>query len=107
MGNRVIQYFTWMMLDLYGRAWLDEHIHGWVAVGAPWLGAPKMCRALVCTVANISPDLNTDYRRAHGLGSLIDDEGRDCLFQISRDDHVLGTRKDGCLLEEFETVSLI
>eukprot|EP01127_Copromyxa_protea_P016156 TRINITY_DN4751_c0_g1_i1.p1 TRINITY_DN4751_c0_g1~~TRINITY_DN4751_c0_g1_i1.p1 ORF type:complete len:957 (+),score=156.27 TRINITY_DN4751_c0_g1_i1:1083-3953(+) len=47
MGNRIIQYFTWMMHSLYGRRWLDEHIHGWVAVGAPWLGAPKMCRALV------------------------------------------------------------
>eukprot|EP01127_Copromyxa_protea_P003551 TRINITY_DN1335_c0_g1_i2.p1 TRINITY_DN1335_c0_g1~~TRINITY_DN1335_c0_g1_i2.p1 ORF type:complete len:864 (-),score=121.64 TRINITY_DN1335_c0_g1_i2:1102-3693(-) len=47
MGNRMIQYFTMMMKDKHGKKWLDKHVHGWVAVGSPWLGTPKMCRALI------------------------------------------------------------
>eukprot|EP01124_Arcella_intermedia_P023713 TRINITY_DN3825_c0_g1_i1.p1 TRINITY_DN3825_c0_g1~~TRINITY_DN3825_c0_g1_i1.p1 ORF type:complete len:984 (+),score=206.70 TRINITY_DN3825_c0_g1_i1:18-2969(+) len=47
MGNRIIQYFLLFVEINFGRKWIDEHIYSWVAVGAPWLGAPKMLRALI------------------------------------------------------------
>jgi len=76
MGNRIIQYFlNWvrtinqplagqlafqmnqpikLMIDWttqaklnHGQAWIDQNIHTFVAVGAPFLGAPKSVRGLV------------------------------------------------------------
>ncbi|ELR15075.1 C2 domain containing protein [Acanthamoeba castellanii str. Neff] len=49
MGNRVIQYFlNWVMQnDRYGRKWIDDNVHTFMAVGAPWLGASKAIRGLV------------------------------------------------------------
>jgi hypothetical protein len=58
MGNRVLQYFLHRLVategDL-GRQWIDRHVHSYVAVGAPFLGAPKIVRSLVRTTAPLSP----------------------------------------------------
>ncbi|KAH3743809.1 Lecithin:cholesterol acyltransferase [Pelomyxa schiedti] len=49
MGNRTIQYFLNMVKsEPEGQQWLDSHIHTFIAVGAPFLGAAKPIRAL-CT----------------------------------------------------------
>ena len=48
MGNRVFTYFlNWMKEKEGGTAWIKEHVHTFVAVGAPWLGASKTIRSLV------------------------------------------------------------
>jgi len=42
MGNKVVQYFLNMMKEsepASGQQWLDQHIHTWIMVGAPTLGA--------------------------------------------------------------------
>lgn len=47
---RVLQYFLHMLVENegeQGRGWIDQHIHSYVAVGAPFLGAPKIVRSLV------------------------------------------------------------
>lgn len=68
MGNRIIQYFlNWVGLLSYfsycdsnmnyikvkqqpgGQVWIDNNVHTFVAVGAPFLGAPKSVRGLVHT----------------------------------------------------------
>ena len=47
MGNRVFQYFLkWVEREL-GRNWIDDHIHCSLALGAPYLGAPKVNLFLV------------------------------------------------------------
>ncbi|PRP87710.1 hypothetical protein PROFUN_02410 [Planoprotostelium fungivorum] len=47
MGNRLVQYFlTWAEKN-HGREWIDANIDTFVAVGAPWLGAPKTVRGAV------------------------------------------------------------
>eukprot|EP01098_Paradermamoeba_levis_P014073 TRINITY_DN6604_c0_g1_i1.p1 TRINITY_DN6604_c0_g1~~TRINITY_DN6604_c0_g1_i1.p1 ORF type:complete len:843 (-),score=239.72 TRINITY_DN6604_c0_g1_i1:41-2251(-) len=47
MGNRTAHYFLNMMrAQPGGEAWLDKHVHTFMAVGAPWLGAPKVVRSL-------------------------------------------------------------
>lgn len=59
MGNRVFHYFlNWIKLKVPlcffashfqddGEKWLEDNIHTFIAVGAPWLGAPKSLRGLV------------------------------------------------------------
>eukprot|EP01127_Copromyxa_protea_P020705 TRINITY_DN6948_c0_g1_i3.p1 TRINITY_DN6948_c0_g1~~TRINITY_DN6948_c0_g1_i3.p1 ORF type:complete len:1011 (+),score=175.94 TRINITY_DN6948_c0_g1_i3:219-3035(+) len=47
MGNKLIQYFLWLMHERKGKTWLDTHIHGWVAAGSPWLGIPYAVGALM------------------------------------------------------------
>ncbi|MFN6461713.1 MAG: lipase/acyltransferase domain-containing protein [Nostoc sp. DedVER02] len=47
LGNRVTQYFLeWIKKDnaLLGQAWIDKHIERYIAVSAPWLGAPLAIR---------------------------------------------------------------
>jgi len=46
MGNKMIHYFLFWAEAKRGRAWIDKHIHTFIAVGAPWIGAPKMVRTL-------------------------------------------------------------
>eukprot|EP01105_Mastigella_eilhardi_P028779 TRINITY_DN972_c0_g1_i2.p1 TRINITY_DN972_c0_g1~~TRINITY_DN972_c0_g1_i2.p1 ORF type:complete len:804 (-),score=186.18 TRINITY_DN972_c0_g1_i2:89-2500(-) len=49
MGNRIIQYFLHLMAKKEGgQKWIDEHVFSFIAVAAPFLGTPKMLRAL-CT----------------------------------------------------------
>ena len=48
MGNRTFQYFLqWMKIQEGGQKWIDENIHAFLAVGAPFLGAPKTVRSIV------------------------------------------------------------
>ncbi|RCJ19898.1 hypothetical protein A6S26_03980 [Nostoc sp. ATCC 43529] len=51
LGNRVTQYFLeWVKNNdlndgkLWGQAWIDKHIERYIAVSAPWLGAPLAIR---------------------------------------------------------------
>jgi len=45
MGNKVVRYFLQYMCSKYGRGWLDQHIHTWLAAGALHLGASQAVRA--------------------------------------------------------------
>ena len=45
-GNRVAHYFTNWAEDHY-PGWVKKHIHGLIALAAPYLGAPKMARAII------------------------------------------------------------
>lgn len=50
MGNRVIHYFlNWLRIadPRDGAEWIKTHIHTFMAVGAPWLGATKTLRGTV------------------------------------------------------------
>jgi Lecithin:cholesterol acyltransferase len=55
MGNKLFHYFCQRVLagtvagipNGTGQQWLNEHVHSFVAIGAPWLGAPKAIRALI------------------------------------------------------------
>ena len=48
MGNRTFQYFLqWMKIQEGGQKWIDENIHAFLAVGAPFLGASKTVRSIV------------------------------------------------------------
>ena len=47
---RVFQYFLHTVVETegdIGRQWIDKHVHSYVAVGAPFLGSPKVVRSLV------------------------------------------------------------
>jgi hypothetical protein len=46
--SRVFQYFlNYTKKHFGGQSWIDKHIHTFYAVGAPFLGAPKILRGLV------------------------------------------------------------
>ena len=47
MGNRCIQYFLTWIKRKEGQKWIDENIHAFLALGAPFLGAPKAMRTAV------------------------------------------------------------
>eukprot|EP01105_Mastigella_eilhardi_P026475 TRINITY_DN7707_c0_g2_i2.p1 TRINITY_DN7707_c0_g2~~TRINITY_DN7707_c0_g2_i2.p1 ORF type:complete len:861 (-),score=134.88 TRINITY_DN7707_c0_g2_i2:51-2633(-) len=48
MGNRTIQYFLrFVEAQPGGSEWLESHVESFVAVGPPFLGAPKALRSLV------------------------------------------------------------
>ncbi|MEH2435643.1 MAG: hypothetical protein V7K25_15580 [Nostoc sp.] len=46
LGNRVTQYFLEWIKNTppAGQAWIDKHIERYIAVSAPWLGAPLAIR---------------------------------------------------------------
>jgi hypothetical protein len=46
-NNRVFQYFLNYAKKYYGQDWIDKYVHTFYAVGAPFLGATKLLRALV------------------------------------------------------------
>lgn len=50
LGNCVTHYFLSYIIHRFpkGQEWLDRYVHTFFAVGAPWLGAPKSIRGLVC-----------------------------------------------------------
>jgi hypothetical protein len=47
MGNRCVQYFLQWVVTNYDRSWIDENIHAFLALGPPFLGAPKSVRAVI------------------------------------------------------------
>ncbi|KAL6078804.1 Synaptotagmin-2 [Balamuthia mandrillaris] len=47
MGNKTVHYFlNFVNAQAGGPEWIQQNIHTFVAVGAPWLGAPKVCRSM-------------------------------------------------------------
>lgn len=70
MGNRIIQYFlNWAKLN-HGQAWIDQNIHTFVAVGAPFLGAPKSVRGLI-SGDRFGMDLLLSNREAKGFARTL------------------------------------
>lgn len=48
MGCKVVHYFfMWLKKQPNGQEWIDKYIHTFFTIGAPWLGAPKVVRALI------------------------------------------------------------
>ncbi len=47
LGNRCAQYFLSWARDHIGQQWIDENIHSLLALGAPFLGAPKAIRTVI------------------------------------------------------------
>eukprot|EP00439_Symbiodinium_sp_Y106_P023965 s826_g2.t3 len=47
MGNKVVSYFLDFAVKQKGQAWVDKHVHLWLAAGAPHLGAPQAVRSTV------------------------------------------------------------
>lgn len=45
MGNKVVQYFLNYAKHKLGQAWLDCHVHTFLATGAPHVGAPAAARS--------------------------------------------------------------
>jgi hypothetical protein len=43
----VFQYFLNYAKKYYGQDWIDKYVHTFYAVGAPFLGATKILRAVV------------------------------------------------------------
>ncbi len=67
MGNRVVQYFLrWVEMSPSGQAWIDQHVAGFLACGAPWLGAPKILRSLA-TGNRMDLDLFLSESEGHEL----------------------------------------
>ena len=46
MGNRCVQYFMWFA-EAQQPGWVDAHVHAFLALGPPFLGAPKAMRAVL------------------------------------------------------------
>lgn len=49
MGCRTVSYFLeWVKANVKdAEKWLDDHIHAWMALGAPLLGAPVTMRSMI------------------------------------------------------------
>lgn len=47
LGTKVAHYFLNFCLRHKGQEWLDRHIHTYMPVGAPHLGAPKAVRSVI------------------------------------------------------------
>jgi hypothetical protein len=47
MGCKNAHYFLNFLEDKKGRAWIDKHIHTYMPIGAPHLGAPKALRSTI------------------------------------------------------------
>ena len=47
LGTKTAHYFLNFCLQQKGQAWIDKHIHTYLPVGAPHLGAPKALRSVV------------------------------------------------------------
>jgi len=73
MGNRTIQYFLAWIKKTVGQSWIDENIQGFVALGAPFLGATKVVRGLI-SGDQIGLDmfltLDEAIQFSQGLGSM-------------------------------------
>eukprot|EP01127_Copromyxa_protea_P003367 TRINITY_DN1318_c0_g1_i7.p1 TRINITY_DN1318_c0_g1~~TRINITY_DN1318_c0_g1_i7.p1 ORF type:complete len:1526 (-),score=243.36 TRINITY_DN1318_c0_g1_i7:2-4579(-) len=69
MGNKAIHYYLHYMEKEKGRSWIDSHIYSFVAVGSPWIGAPKILRALVSGAADPLDwkELVLTYKNAYTL----------------------------------------
>eukprot|EP01119_Soliformovum_irregulare_P025709 TRINITY_DN9597_c0_g1_i3.p1 TRINITY_DN9597_c0_g1~~TRINITY_DN9597_c0_g1_i3.p1 ORF type:complete len:451 (+),score=106.59 TRINITY_DN9597_c0_g1_i3:83-1435(+) len=90
MGNRVVQYFfnwlKWTRGETDATAWIKCYVHTFFAVGPPWLGAPKIGRALISGEA-----MGLDHflfgkerlRLARSCGSI------GCLLPIERSKFVM------------------
>ena len=46
-GCKLGQYFLHWMEQIEGRQWIDKHLQTLIAVGPPWLGAPKAIRTIL------------------------------------------------------------
>jgi len=85
MGFKVVSYFLWWLQGQGKQAWIDENIHGVLALAPPALGAPKLLRSLVSGDCKLGLEL-----------FLSDEEARDItrsfgsspwLFPIGGDYH--------------------
>jgi hypothetical protein len=47
LGTKTAHYFLNFCLANKGQEWIDQHIHTYLPVGAPHLGAPKALRSLI------------------------------------------------------------
>jgi len=47
LGCKVAHYFLNFALDKKGQKWIDKHIHTYMPIGGPHLGAPKACRGMI------------------------------------------------------------
>jgi len=71
MGNRIIQYFClWTVKKTGSRKWLDDHIHTFVAVGAPFLGSSKCVRGMI-SGDRFGMDLLLSSREAKAFGRTL------------------------------------
>jgi hypothetical protein len=71
MGNRIIQYFClWVVKRTGSRRWLDENVHTFVAVGAPFLGSPKCVRGMI-SGDRFGMDLLLSSREAKAFGRTL------------------------------------
>jgi hypothetical protein len=90
MGNRTIQYFlNWIVHTTGSRKWVDDNIHTFVAVGAPFLGSSKSVRALV-SGDRLGLELLLTSREAKAFGRSLGSVPS--LLPISRyyDEHNIG-----------------
>jgi pimeloyl-ACP methyl ester carboxylesterase len=46
-GCKFGQYFLHWIEDTIGKEWIDRNVEQFIAVGPPWVGAPKVVRALM------------------------------------------------------------
>lgn len=47
MGNKTVSYFLEFAKKSKGQTWIDQHIHMWIAAGAPHCGAPQALRSTI------------------------------------------------------------
>ena len=47
LGTRCTQYFLEWAKTTIGQSWLDKYIHAFLALGPPFLGAPKSVRGII------------------------------------------------------------
>lgn len=46
-GNRIAHYFTNWIKSIHGEEWISKHIESLICLSAPYLGAPKLIRAVI------------------------------------------------------------
>ncbi|ELR22939.1 phospholipid:sterol acyl transferase [Acanthamoeba castellanii str. Neff] len=106
MGNRVLQYFLHRLVvtegDL-GRQWIDRHVHSYVAVGAPFLGAPKIVRSLATgermgMEALLRQEEGVAFIRSLGSTGMIMPMAQPRYFEVPREFvHLRGERSEAHL----------
>ena len=72
MGNRVFGYFLAWVEDRQ-KGWADKYIESWMALGSPFLGAPKVVRGLItgdCLGLDLFLLLKEGLQIGRSLGSL-------------------------------------
>ena len=47
LGTKTAHYFLNFCLAKKGQSWIDKHIHTYIPVGAPHIGAPKALRSMI------------------------------------------------------------